>query len=75
MFWPLILGILSHNNLLPLDTIETITDVQVEELWTKTVNKIPIISPTIGLASNGFPWNMEPVKMKECKKVCKWRWE
>ena len=57
--------------LLPLETIETITEVQVEELWTKTVNKIPIISPTIGLASNGFPWNMEPVKMKACKKVCK----
>ena len=43
--------------------------MHVEELWTKTVNKIPIISPTIGLASNGFPWNMEPIRNKVRKFV------
>ena len=51
---------LFKKSLLPLETIETITDVHVEELCTRTVNRIPIISPTIGFANKGFPWNMEP---------------
>ena len=29
------------------------------------MNKIPIISPTIGLASKGLPWNIEPRKGKK----------
>ena len=57
------------GHLLPLETIETITDVQVEELWTSTVKRIPIIRLTIGFDSNGFPWNIVP--RGEKKIVCK----
>ena len=57
------------EHLLPLETIETITDVQVEELWTSTVKRIPIIRLTIGFDSNGFPWNIVP--RGEKKIVCK----
>ena len=39
-------------NLLPAETIATIMLVEVEELWTSTVTRTPIISPTIGLFSS-----------------------
>ena len=47
-------------DLLPLETIETMTEVQVEELCTRTVKRIPIIRPTTGLLSSTFPRNIEP---------------
>ena len=44
----------------PLDTRDTITDVQVEELWTRTVKRTPIINPTTGLLRTSFPANISP---------------
>ena len=44
----------------PLDTRDTITDVQVEELWTRTVKRTPIINPTTGLLRTSFPANIFP---------------
>ena len=47
--------------LLPsLDTMDTMTEVQVEELWTRTVKSTPIMRPTTGLLSISFPWNTLP---------------
>ena len=47
--------------LLPsLDTIDTMTEVQVEELWTRTVKNTPIMRPTTGLLNISFPWNTLP---------------
>ena len=48
------------RNLPPLDTSDTITDVQVEELWTRTVKRTPIINPTTGLLRTSFPANISP---------------
>ena len=45
--------------ILPEATIDTITDVHVEELWTSTVKSIPIISPTIGFVMRSL-WNILP---------------
>ena len=41
------------------------TEVQVEELCTNTVNKMPIIKLTMGFDNKGFPWNMEPRRQAE----------
>ena len=46
----------------PAATNDTITEVHVEELCTKTVKRIPIISPTIGLDMMSLE-NIFPVKM------------
>ena len=51
----------------------TIIDVNVEELWTKTVPNTPIIKPTNGLFSH-FALNISPrnpvfEKKKECEKI------
>ena len=48
------------STLPPLDTRDTITDVQVEELWTRTVKRTPIINPTTGLLRTSFPANISP---------------
>ena len=41
----------------PAPTMLTIIDVEVDELWTKTVIKIPDIKPKIGLFSkNWYSW-------------------
>jgi hypothetical protein len=36
------------------------TEVQVEELWTRTVKRMAIIKPTIGLASRVLLWKIVP---------------
>ena len=41
------------------------TEVQVEELCTRTVNRMAIIRPTIGLASSVLLWKMVPEKQKK----------
>ena len=42
--------------------METMTEVQVEELWTNTVNITPIISPTTGFVRSGLLWKIVPEK-------------
>ena len=49
-------------HLLPLETMDTMTDVHVELLWTNTVNRTPSISPTTGFCNNGLSWKMLPEK-------------
>ena len=45
--------------------METMTEVQVEEDCTRTVNRTPIIRPTTGLLSRSLLWKMPPGKGKE----------
>jgi hypothetical protein len=45
--------------------MDTITEVQVDELWTSTVNITPIISPTTGFVRSSLFWKMEPVKEED----------
>ena len=47
---------------LPELTMETMMEVEVEELCTRTVTRIPIIRPTIGFRIYSF-WNTEPVEI------------
>jgi hypothetical protein len=49
-----------QGDLLSLDTRDTMTDVHVEELWTRTVKRMAIIRPTIGLANRVLLWNIVP---------------
>ena len=58
IFAPMTIGIAVRTSTTLLDTNATITVVQVDELWTSTVNRTPIISPTIGLV-NVSPVNIE----------------
>lgn len=39
------------DNLLPEPTMDTTMDVEVDELCTRTVTKMPIITPTTGFWS------------------------
>ena len=48
-------------DLLFAPTIVVTTDVEVEELWTRTVTRIPMMSPTIGLAKIELSPNIYPV--------------
>jgi hypothetical protein len=66
--WYYVYNVLKNNNnkkntllynLHPAATRLTIMDVEVDELCTITVAKIPIIKPTTGLDINGFP-NISP---------------
>ena len=61
-----------QRRLLPsLDTIDTMTDVQVEELWTSTVKNTPIMRPTTGFANMSLPWNTLPgMECKHRRKSC-----
>ena len=51
---------LKKSSLLSLETSDTMTEVQVEELCTRTVNKMAIMRPTIGFASNALLWKIVP---------------
>ena len=42
--------------------METMTEVQVDELCTSTVNITPIIRPTIGFVSSALFWKTVPEK-------------
>lgn len=42
----------------------TMMEVEVEELKTRTVTKIPIINPTAGFCINSLCWKILPVKTK-----------
>ena len=44
----------------PLATMDTMTEEQVEELWTRTVKRTPTMRPTIGLEMRTLSWNIEP---------------
>ena len=48
------------QNLLPAATIETTMEVVVDELWTRTVAKIPIIRPATGLLRISFEAKASP---------------
>jgi hypothetical protein len=50
MFAPIIIGTAEPNDSVPEPTIPTITEVVVEEDWTRTVPRIPIASATSGFA-------------------------
>ena len=43
--------------------MDTMTEVQVEELWTKTVKRTPIMSPTTGLFKRSFVAKTLPKKI------------
>ena len=60
-------SVLKNHNLPFEATIETTTVVQVDELWTKTVNKTPIINPTIGLDNKSLSEKTEPEKVRKEK--------
>ena len=47
-------------NLLPAATIETTMEVVVDELWTRTVAKMPIIRPATGLLRISFEAKASP---------------
>ena len=50
-----------QRRLLPsLETIDTMTEVQVEELCTSTVKNTPIMRPTTGFVNMSLPWNTLP---------------
>ena len=51
-----------QDHLLFAPTILTTIEVDVEELCTRTVTKMPIINPTTGLPRKG-PWKMSPVAL------------
>jgi hypothetical protein len=42
----------------------TIMEVEVEELKTRTVTKIPIINPTAGFCISSLCWKIFPVVIK-----------
>lgn len=44
----------------PAPTIETMMEVDVLELWTKTVIRIPAIKPTTGFVAMELLWNIWP---------------
>ena len=48
------------QNLLPAATIETTMEVVVDELWTRTVAKMPIIRPATGLLRISFEAKASP---------------
>ena len=48
------------QNLLPAATIETTMEVVVDELWTRTVAKMPIIRPATGLLRMSFEAKASP---------------
>ena len=54
MLAPMTMGTACWTEMTPLETMETMMEVQVEELWTSTVNSTPTISPTIGLERRGL---------------------
>ena len=52
----------------PLATNETITLVHVDELWTSTVKRTPIIKPTIGFAMNLFFAKTSPADLPAARR-------
>lgn len=42
------------------DTMLTMMEEEVEELWTRTVVRMPIITPTTGFCSKSFCWKISP---------------
>lgn len=53
-------GLRNIFNSQPEDTRLTMIEVEVEELWTSTVTKIPTTKPATGLDRIAFSWKMSP---------------
>ena len=51
----------SHSH--PEETMLTMMEVEVEELWTRTVTRMPTTSPATGLDSTALSWKMSPATL------------
>ena len=61
--WPLahqLLPTLTNNNLLPDETMATTMEVDVDELWTRTVANKPITTPATGFERTDFSVKTSP---------------
>lgn len=56
------------KNLLLLATIVTTIEVDVDELWTSTVTRTPIIKPTTGFCNNSLSWKKRPTAREPNKR-------
>lgn len=57
--------IISRVHSLPEPTIVMTIDVDVEELWTRTVARTPIMSPATGFDNSLSFWNVLPAVLPE----------
>ncbi|PWA22823.1 hypothetical protein CCH79_00002463 [Gambusia affinis] len=65
----------SYSYSQPEDTKLTAMEVDVEELWTKTVTRIPTITPATGLDKTAFFWKISPAALPYLTFVVRTDWQ
>jgi hypothetical protein len=61
----MIIGTAGDTRNMPDATIVTMIEVDVEELWTSTVARMPIISPAIGFCRSSLSLSALPLSKSE----------